>query len=1573
MRLAVLLLGVLAIAPSIFAAPDRGDIVGQPETCSPGITETVDEIMARDRAAPGPGQADLEAPSPVLPEAIGTSFKALGLSESGFIPPDVAGDVGATQILVHVNGRIKVFAKTGAPGALNTTGVLFWTSVANGSAPISPQVRYDRLSGRWIVVAVNSTKPNNRVMIAVQTTPGTITGTSSFTFYQFDQGSGGGSGDTSNVCDSPRIGVDNNALYIGCNMLTTAGVFNRVTVYVVRKSSIIPAPGTLVVTAFRDISNGTTGPGPFAPVGVDDDEGQVSQGYFVGVDIASPTLLQVRKVDHPGRTPVLSGNLSLTVPATTIPISQPASGSAINLDAGDNRLVNASVHKNKLTGAVTLWTSHANEVNASCASVAGGGRNGARWYEIAGSAPTAIDPLAGSPTLVQSGTLCDSAASGPQGYIYPSIVETGQGYMAMGSTFASTSLFAGVAAAGRQRLDPLGSTQAATVAQSGLSSYTFVSGGKNRWGGCSFTDVDPNDDQTTWTFQEYADSTRDNWAVRVVQMRAPPPPSLTGLQAVVCTGFSSVPLTLTGTGNSPAVGSEFFDPGPDTGGPGFTNHLTASSTGGVLVNGTPSLVLPASPATQLALQVSLSIDTTAATAGLKNVTIRNPDGQAAVGVGVIRVDQPSTPAASNNGPVCVGGTLQLSVTTLTGASYAWTGPNGFTSSLQNPTLSNVTPAAAGNYTVAFSGVGCALPPASTLVQVLTENSACSDGSVCTTGDRCVAGNCTPTGSLVCNDNNLCTADTCAPATGCIFTDTTASCTDGNVCTTDSCNPGTGCVFTNNAAACSDGNACTTGDTCGGGSCRAGTAMNCNDGNACTADTCDPSTGCVHTDITPSCNDGSVCTVDTCDPATGCVHTDTTGTACNDSNACTADSCDPISGCVHTDITASCSDGNACTADSCNQDLGCVHADISATCDDGNPCTDDSCVPATGCAHDNNAAACTDGNACTIGDVCGGGTCRPGAANACDDANACTADSCNPASGCIHTDTSASCDDGNVCTTDSCNPGTGCFHANNTSACTDGNPCTANDTCGGGTCHTGTAVICNDNNACTSDTCNPASGCVFTDITASCDDQNLCTADVCDPATGCIHVNVAALCNDGNVCTIDFCSPALGCVHVPNTAPCNDGNICTGGDTCGAGVCHSGTGPGCDDQNDCTDDVCDFGAQTCSHTIHADGPCSDGNACTTGDTCNNGVCIPSGPVTCDDANPCTRDTCVSDIGCVFTDNNGNCDDANACTADLCDPVTGCYFPDNTAACNDHDVCTTDSCDPVAGCVYTNNVSPCDDGNACTAGETCSEDVCRPGTPIVCNDNNACTLDSCDPAVGCVFRDNTVACDDHNRCTTDSCNPSSGCDHTNNTVPCSDNNACTVGDACGGGQCQSGAPAVCNDGSVCTQDSCDPVLGCVFTNVTAVLCNDNNVCTDDACNPASGCFHTNNTASCDDGNVCTGGDICSGGVCGGTPGPPPEVQGVAAIGHTTTTLSWTDLGVSPKYDIASATLSNLRAVSWSGATCLVNDVTTTSFPDPRANPSVGDGYYYLVRVQLSCGTGTYGFDSSGAERVPVAACP
>jgi hypothetical protein len=59
---------------------------------------------------------------------------------------------------------------------------------------------------------------------------------------------------------------------------------------------------------------------------------------------------------------------------------------------------------------------------------------------------------------------------------------------------------------------------------------------------------------------------------------------------------------------------------------------------------------------------------------------------------------------------CVGGTASLTATgNYAGGTYAWSGPNGFTSSLQNPTIPNVQAINAGNYTVTFTETnGCSI-------------------------------------------------------------------------------------------------------------------------------------------------------------------------------------------------------------------------------------------------------------------------------------------------------------------------------------------------------------------------------------------------------------------------------------------------------------------------------------------------------------------------------------------------------------------------------------------------------------------------------------------------------------------------------------------------------------------------------------------------------------------------------------------------------------------------------------------------------------------------------------------------
>ena len=114
-------------------------------------------------------------------------------------------------------------------------------------------------------------------------------------------------------------------------------------------------------------------------------------------------------------------------------------------------------------------------------------------------------------------------------------------------------------------------------------------------------------------------------------------------------------------------------------------------------------------------------------------------------------------------------------------------------------------------------------------------------------------------------------------------------------------------------------------------------------------------------------------------------------------------------------------------------------------------------------------------------------------------------------------------------------------------------------------------------------------------------------------------------------------------------------------------------------------------------------------------------------------------------------------------------------------------------------------------------------------------------------------------------------------------CSDANPCTVGDFCQAGACNSGGPKVCNDGDVCTADSCDKVTGaCVFSGIPG--CGGNCLAVTDCKDDANACTSTQcdlkikkcvypavaNGSACSDGNPCTIGDACKNGFCA-TTGP------------------------------------------------------------------------------------------------------
>ena len=52
---------------------------------------------------------------------------------------------------------------------------------------------------------------------------------------------------------------------------------------------------------------------------------------------------------------------------------------------------------------------------------------------------------------------------------------------------------------------------------------------------------------------------------------------------------------------------------------------------------------------------------------------------------------PNPVAEATPNPICQGGNLQLSVNGNNNFTFAWSGPNGFTSALKNPVINGITP------------------------------------------------------------------------------------------------------------------------------------------------------------------------------------------------------------------------------------------------------------------------------------------------------------------------------------------------------------------------------------------------------------------------------------------------------------------------------------------------------------------------------------------------------------------------------------------------------------------------------------------------------------------------------------------------------------------------------------------------------------------------------------------------------------------------------------------------------------------------------------------------------------------
>ncbi|PKP17074.1 MAG: hypothetical protein CVU05_16170, partial [Bacteroidetes bacterium HGW-Bacteroidetes-21] len=124
-----------------------------------------------------------------------------------------------------------------------------------------------------------------------------------------------------------------------------------------------------------------------------------------------------------------------------------------------------------------------------------------------------------------------------------------------------------------------------------------------------------------------------------------------------------------------------------------------------------------------AAYTSTSQNPTIATVGVANAgiysviaTVDGCDGPA--GTTTVTINPlPAAPTAGSNSPICAGQSINLTASNISGASYSWSGPNGYTASVQNPTIAGATATEAGDYYVLATVLGCNGPSSMTSIVV----------------------------------------------------------------------------------------------------------------------------------------------------------------------------------------------------------------------------------------------------------------------------------------------------------------------------------------------------------------------------------------------------------------------------------------------------------------------------------------------------------------------------------------------------------------------------------------------------------------------------------------------------------------------------------------------------------------------------------------------------------------------------------------------------------------------------------------------------------------------------------------
>ncbi len=462
--------------------------------------------------------ATIELGGAPLGPALAASFLGV-LDDFTIIPPDTMGAVGPSHLMVMLNSEVLVQDKTGQRLEPPISLPSFWT--ASGKLvgmPFDPDLLYDPGAGRWIAtVAADADSPTSQVWVAISDGADP---TEEWKFYGFPADE---TGDT--WADFPRVGLNNTWIAISANMFGVGGEnpFAGAKMWVVDRETAL-AGGALTVTVFPthfDLVNNVDG-FVIEPAVTFGDEPTLYLVDYSGLSSVGVQLVRLSQITGTGPAPewsvVPNGEFQAglffvennfnaeQINASQLGVAPTCDGGTRDgdgcsrdidcppgppdavcrlIDTNDSRMLNAVFRNGR------LWCTHSGGLPARSAP----NRTAVFWYQL--------DPQTMPHPIVQSGVIDGGAGIH---HFFPSIAVNTDDDACIGFSRSDVTRHPEGVYTGRSFLDPSGTVAPVAVLKAGEAVYlkSGISEKSIRWGDFSATVIDPSDDRTCWTLQEYA-------------------------------------------------------------------------------------------------------------------------------------------------------------------------------------------------------------------------------------------------------------------------------------------------------------------------------------------------------------------------------------------------------------------------------------------------------------------------------------------------------------------------------------------------------------------------------------------------------------------------------------------------------------------------------------------------------------------------------------------------------------------------------------------------------------------------------------------------------------------------------------------------------------------------------------------------------------------------------------------------------------------------------------------------------------------------------------------------------------